>query len=68
MNLDSQEILAEEYNVNAFLARVDAVLREREYREFNEGLNSKLKSKNCLQGVGDPGPQLMFGLGQVVMV
>ena len=66
LNLDSQEILAEDYNVNAFLERVDAVLREREYREFNEGLNSKVKLslyrsfckeiefKNYLQGVGDP--------------
>ena len=38
LNLDSQEILAEDYNVNAFLERIDAVLREKEYREFNEGL------------------------------
>ena len=38
LNLDSQEILAEDYNVNAFLERVDAVLRERKYREFSEGL------------------------------
>ena len=48
-----------------FLKRVDAVLRERKYREFNEGLNRKVKLslyksfskeiefKNYLQGVGD---------------
>ena len=38
LNLGSQEILAEDYNVNVFLERVNAVLRERECREFNEGL------------------------------
>ena len=58
MLLDSQEILAEDYNVNV--------------RKFNEGLNSKVKLslyksfckkiefKNYLQGVGDPGAKLMF--------
>ena len=47
-------------------------MREREYKEFNEGLNSKVKLslyksfckeiefKNYLQGVGDPGARLMF--------
>ena len=36
LNLDSQETLAEDYmcTVNAFLERVDAVLRQREYREL----------------------------------
>ena len=29
--------------VHVLWERVDAVLREREYREFNEGLNSKVK-------------------------
>ena len=55
-----------------FIERVDAVLREREYREFSEGLNNKVKLsqyksickeiefKNHLQGVGDPGARLMF--------
>ena len=72
LNLDSQEILAEDYNVNLFLERVDAALRCREYKDFNDGLNSKVKLslyksfckeielKNYLQGVGDPGTRLLF--------
>ena len=39
LNLDSQEIPAEDYNVNVFLEGVDAALREREYREFRLKLN-----------------------------
>ena len=39
LKLDSQDILAEDYDVSVFLERVDAVLREREYRKFNKGLN-----------------------------
>ena len=44
-------------------------LRCREYKDFNDGLNSKVKLKsfckeiefkNYLQGVGDPGTQLLF--------
>ena len=66
LNLDSQERLAEDYNVNLFKERVDEALRCREYRDFNDGLNSKVKLslceyfckeiefKNYLQGVGDP--------------
>ena len=34
LNLDSQEILAEDYNVNLFLERVDEALRCREYKDF----------------------------------
>ena len=72
LNLDSQEILAEDYNVNLFLERVDEALRCREYKDFNDGLNSKVKLslyksfckeiefKNYLQGVGDPGTRLLF--------
>ena len=55
-----------------FLERVDEALRYREYKEFNDGLNGKVKLslyksfckeiefKNYLQGVGDPGTRLMF--------
>ena len=72
LNLDSQEILAEDYNVNLFLERVDEALRCREYKDFNDGLSSKVKLslyksfckeiefKNYLQGVGDPGTRLLF--------
>ena len=42
LNLDSQEMLAEDYNVNLFLERVDEALRYREYKDFNDGLNSKV--------------------------
>ena len=45
LNLDSQEILAEDYNVNLFL-EVDEALRWREYKDFNDGLNSKVKLKS----------------------
>ena len=43
LNLESQEILAENYNVNLFLERVDEALRYREYKDFDDGLNSKVK-------------------------
>ncbi len=43
LNLDSQEILAEDYNVNLFLESVDGALRYREYKDFDYGLNSKAK-------------------------
>ena len=55
-----------------FLERVDEALRCREYKDFNDGLNSKVKLslyksfckeiefKNYLQGVGDPGTRLLF--------
>ena len=43
LNLDSQEILAEDYNVNLFLETVDEALRCREYIDFSDGLNSKVK-------------------------
>ena len=64
LNLDSQEILAEDYNVNLFLERIDEPLRYREYKDFNDGLNKlsfynsfckEMEFKNDLQGVGDPG-------------
>ena len=65
-------VITEDYNVNLFLKRVDEALRCREYRDFNDGLNSKVKLslymsfckeiefKNYLQGVGDPGTRLLF--------
>ena len=74
LNIDSQEILLEDYNVNLFL---DEALRNREYTDFNDGLNSKVKLSlyksickliELLSGVGDPGTRLMFSLGQVPMV
>ena len=34
LNLDSQEILAEDCNVNLFLERVDEALRCRQYKDF----------------------------------
>ena len=37
------EILVEDYNVNLFLETVDEALRNREYTDFNDGLNSKVK-------------------------
>ena len=37
------EILVEDYNVNLFLEIVDEPLRNREYTDFNDGLNSKVK-------------------------
>ena len=37
INLDSQEILAEDYNVNLLLERVDEALKYREYKNFNDG-------------------------------
>ncbi len=40
LNLGSQEILAEDYNINLFLERVDEALRCREYKSFNDVLNS----------------------------
>jgi len=43
LNLGCQEILAEDYNVNLFLERVDEPLRYREYKDFIDGLNSKVK-------------------------
>ena len=45
LNLDSQEMLAEDSNVSVFLERVDDVVRERECKEVNEGLNSKVKPR-----------------------
>ena len=51
---------------------VGDALRNREYKDFNDGLNSKVKLnlyksffkeiefKNYLQGVGDPGTRLLF--------
>ena len=39
LNLDSQELLAEDYNVNLFSERVDEALRYREYTDFNDGLS-----------------------------
>ena len=74
LNIDSQEILAEDYNVNLFLVTVDNALRNRKYKDFNDGLNSKVKLslyksfckeiefKNYLQRVGDPGTRLMFNV------
>ena len=43
LHLDSQEIPAEDYNVNLFLERVDEALRYREYKDFNDSLNSRVK-------------------------
>ena len=72
LNVDGQKILAEYYNVNLFLERVDEALRYREYKDFNDGINSKVQLSfyktfckeieftNYLQGVGDPGTRLMF--------
>ena len=74
LHIDGQEILVEDYNVNLFLETVDEALRNREYTDFKDGLNSKVKLslytcksfckeiqfKNYLQGVGDPGTRLMF--------
>ena len=65
-------VITEDYNVNLFLERVDEALRCREYRDFTDGLNSKVKLslyksfckeiefKNYLQGFGDPGTRLLF--------
>ena len=39
LNTDSQEILVEDYKVNLFLETVDEALRNREYTDFNDGLN-----------------------------
>ena len=59
-------------NVNLFLETVDEALRNKEYTDFNDGLNSNVKLslyksfckeiefKNYLQGVGDPGTRWMF--------
>ena len=56
--VECQKILAEDCNVNVFL---DAVMREREYKEFNEVKLSlhklfckEIEFKNYLQGVGHP--------------
>ena len=43
LNIDSQEILAEYCYVNLFLETVDEALWNREYKDFNDGLNSKVK-------------------------
>ena len=43
LNLDSQEILAEGYKVAFFLERVNEALKYRDYKDFNDGLNSKIK-------------------------
>ena len=43
LNIDSKEILVEDYNVYLFLETVDEALRNREYTDFNDGLNSKVK-------------------------
>ena len=59
-------------NINLFLDTVDEALRDREYKDFNDSLNTKVKLnlyksfckeiefKNYLQGVGDPGTRLLF--------
>ena len=59
---------------------MDAGLREREYKECNQGLNGQVKLKlynsickrNTIKEVlardFDPGTRLMFKLGQVLMV
>ena len=70
LNTDSQEILAEDYNVNWFLETVDKGLRNKEYKDSNDGLNSKVKlslyKSFCKEiellagGRGDPGTRLMF--------
>ena len=63
LNIDSQEILVQ---VNLFLETVDEALRNREYTDFNDGLNklslykSFCKEIELLVGVGDPGTRLMF--------
>ena len=71
LDLDSQEVLAAD-NINLFLDTVDEALRDREYKDFNDSLNTKVKLnlyksfckeiefKNYLQGVGDPGTRLLF--------
>ena len=71
LDLDSQEVLAAD-NINLFLDMVDEALRDREYKDFNDSLNTKVKLnlyksfckeiefKNYLQGVGDPGTRLLF--------
>ncbi len=43
LNVDGREILAEYYNVNLFLERVDEALRYIEYKDFNDGINSKVQ-------------------------
>ena len=43
LQLDSQEILVEDYNVNLFLETVDEALRNREYTDFNDGLKLIVK-------------------------
>ena len=61
-------MLAEDYNINLFLDTVDEALRNREYKDFNNGLNSKVKlnlyKSFCKEieftGVGDPGTRLLF--------
>ena len=40
LNIDSQGILVEDCNVNLFL---ETALRNREYTDFNDGLNTKVK-------------------------
>jgi len=63
LNLDSQEVLAEDYIVNLFLKREDEALRNRENKDFNDGLkfNSKIKLMSfckeikLLAGGWDPG-------------
>ena len=47
LNIDSQEMLAEDYNVNLFLEIVDETLRKEYYKDFNDGLNSKVKLSLC---------------------
>ena len=54
LNIDSREVLAEDYNVNLFLELVDKVSRNREYKNFNDGLNS-----NFVQFI-NPGTRLML--------
>ena len=65
LNLDSQKILAEDYNVNLLLTKVDETLSCAEYKNFKDGLHGKVKRslyqsfckeiefKNCLLRVGD---------------
>ena len=42
LDLDSQEVLAAD-NINLFLDTVDEALRDREYKDFNDSLNTKVK-------------------------
>ena len=72
LNLDSQEVLAKDYNTDSFLDTLDEASRNRECKDFSDGLSSKVKLnwyksfckeiefKQYLQGVCDPGTKLIF--------